>query len=1221
MVVYCQLWLCDGSKVQKILGEAEQERLGDDFFRMLMDPPTLVQVFFCVGQRHETALFCSNTPVEQLKDLFRSAAEAGPRDILKLYNTAGQLLNISPELPANTPNCPYSLQVVAANGFAMLHKSTGDEMKSLEARISELERQLTSDLPLPPAVQQLQLQVDAFRQKLETTESLSWLGFYKQLPEPLSTEDCRRLQYRRKSDSIKQRVKQNFLSICDAQVSDSVRGWLKMPTFDSTQWEDEELLLLLQQMYLDLDFCSKFAININTLRNFLYEVYKNYNEVPFHNFRHCFCVAQMLYSITWCVDLLDKIGDLEVLILLTSCVCHDLDHPGYNNIYQINAKTELALRYNDISPLENHHCSVAFRILENEDCNIFNSFTSEAFKQVREGMIRSILATDMARHNEILSQFKELIPEFDYSNKTHINLLSMVLIKVSDISNEARPMDVAEPWLDKLLQEFFKQSDAEKLEGLPVTPFMDRDKITKPSSQCSFIGFVLLPLFEALGELFGELQDLIVQPVRDALDYYRRLNEATKEERLHRKSIVSELSEQGQLSSSQSPDSSTTVNVPKSGSNISVRLRKSLSFQQSRSRSRSTEEEMEAVEEIPVSLTDDQNLEDVIEDPESGDSETANEVEVSEKTLKFKIATESNVGTGRKSYPGSRKGSRERVHNFNSSEFNRVIQKGKLKTGALSFDQRCLIGKKLSFDKPEFLDEYAITFNKRSEIVSDMAPDSGEYDGEDDIQLKNRRSSLFRTLIHHASLSKSMENTDAISVEKSELVQALNDLDDTTAENKNNKTILSRLKQLTDRFGLSIEKDKQRSNLIKNNNSTKNLSRGKKKMDSPCCNSMENVDERRASTLPKTKKSGFPKKSWKFLVMGKDKNSLDTWASDADMKLSTLNVEPDNQSLPSTSQINCTLSSSPKSDVCAQDKKETLFKGDAGENKSERELLSSIHKTFNSPYIGFYVLHKPALIIKDPEIIKNVLVKDFGSFCDRYVLSDYESDSMTASMTFFANNPEWKYIRTKITPVFSSGKLKKMFHLIAEMGTDMTSYLKINTVNSCIEAKEICGKFSTNVITSCAFGLNAHSFEDDDAPFRKYARMMFDSDLKNGFYQSCYFVAHTLVKIFKFPFLNHEITAFMRNIFWKSIEQREHSKEKRNDLIDVIKEFRHEPYKNNNFKFEGDNVVAQASQFFAAGFETVSSTISFALYELSLNLDIQERLRTEINNKLDFLKN
>lgn len=126
------------------------------------------------------------------------------------------------------------------------------------------------------------------------------------------------------------------------------------------------------------------------------------------------------------MDLPSKIGDLEVLILLTSCICHDLDHPGYNNIYQINAKTELAIRYNDISPLENHHCSVAFRILENEDCNIFKSFSSEDFKQVREGMIRCILATDMARHNEILTNFREITPVFNYDDKAHVNLVSLL---------------------------------------------------------------------------------------------------------------------------------------------------------------------------------------------------------------------------------------------------------------------------------------------------------------------------------------------------------------------------------------------------------------------------------------------------------------------------------------------------------------------------------------------------------------------------------------------------------------------------------------------------------------------------------------------------------------------------------------------------------------------------------------------------------------------------
>lgn len=110
--------------------------------------------------------------------------------------------------------------------------------------------------------------------------------------------------------------------------------------------------------------------------------------------------------------------------MIVSCICHDLDHPGYNNIYQINARTELALRYNDISPLENHHCSVAFRVLEAPECNILASLDNPTYRVVREGIIRCILATDMARHNEILGQFTDIIPEFDYSSKAHINLVS-----------------------------------------------------------------------------------------------------------------------------------------------------------------------------------------------------------------------------------------------------------------------------------------------------------------------------------------------------------------------------------------------------------------------------------------------------------------------------------------------------------------------------------------------------------------------------------------------------------------------------------------------------------------------------------------------------------------------------------------------------------------------------------------------------------------------------
>lgn len=79
--------------------------------------------------------------------------------------------------------------------------------------------------------------------------------------------------------------------------------------------------------------------------------------------------------------------------------------------------------------------------------------------------------------------------------------LKMVLIKCCDISNEVRPMEVSEPWVDCLLEEYFNQADREKLEGLPVAPFMDREKVTKPSAQIGFIKFVLLPMFENVAKV------------------------------------------------------------------------------------------------------------------------------------------------------------------------------------------------------------------------------------------------------------------------------------------------------------------------------------------------------------------------------------------------------------------------------------------------------------------------------------------------------------------------------------------------------------------------------------------------------------------------------------------------------------------------------------------------------------------------------------------------
>ncbi|XP_037831865.1 high affinity cGMP-specific 3',5'-cyclic phosphodiesterase 9A isoform X2 [Kryptolebias marmoratus] len=294
---------------------------------------------------------------------------------------------------------------------------------------------------------------------------------------------------------------------------------LRLPTFDAWQWEPSEMLICLEFMYHDLGLVQDFSINPITLKKWLICIRDNYRNIPFHNFRHCFCVTQMMYSMIGLCSLQEKFTQVEILILMTAAVCHDLDHPGFNNKYQINARTELAVRYNDVSPLENHHCAVAFQIFSQPECNIFSSFDPETFKKIRQETIALILATDMSRHTEIMDTFTQKVNNFDSTDAEHITCLKMVLIKCCDISNEVRPREVAEPWVDRLLEEYFMQSDREKAEGLPVAPFMDREKVTKPSAQVDFITFILIPMFEAV----VKIEEVMVQPLREARDRYEAL--------------------------------------------------------------------------------------------------------------------------------------------------------------------------------------------------------------------------------------------------------------------------------------------------------------------------------------------------------------------------------------------------------------------------------------------------------------------------------------------------------------------------------------------------------------------------------------------------------------------------------------------------------------------------------------------------------------------------
>jgi len=113
-----------------------------------------------------------------------------------------------------------------------------------------------------------------------------------------------------------------------------------------------------------------------------------------------------------------------------------------------------------------------------------------------------------------------------------------------------------------------------------------------------------------------------------------------------------------------------------------------------------------------------------------------------------------------------------------------------------------------------------------------------------------------------------------------------------------------------------------------------------------------------------------------------------------------------------------------------------LFKKSAG------YLLKDFYEqTKGLPYVGFFILDKPALLIRDRELIKNVLVKDFNYFTNRYSSVDIK-DRLSYANLFFVRNLAWKILRIKLSPFFTSGKLKKMFELMLECAKNLDTYLE-----------------------------------------------------------------------------------------------------------------------------------------------------------------------------------
>uniref|UniRef100_A0A2K5PCE8 Phosphodiesterase n=1 Tax=Cebus imitator TaxID=2715852 RepID=A0A2K5PCE8_CEBIM len=254
--------------------------------------------------------------------------------------------------------------------------------------------------------------------------------------------------------------------------------------------------------------CGTSCFELEKCR-FIMSVKKNYQRVPYHNWKYAVTVAHCIHTILQNHRLFT---DLERKGLLIVCLCHDLDHRGFTNSYLQRFDHPLAALYST-STMEQHRFSQTVSILQLEGHNIFSTLSSSEYEQVLEIIHKAIIATDLAlcfgnrKHLEEMYQTGSL----NLNNQSHRDHVIGLMMTACDLSSVTKLWPVTKLITKDIYTEFW-----------PI-PMMDRDKKDEvPQGQLEFYNAVAIPCYTTLTQILPPTEPLL-KACRDNLSQWEKL--------------------------------------------------------------------------------------------------------------------------------------------------------------------------------------------------------------------------------------------------------------------------------------------------------------------------------------------------------------------------------------------------------------------------------------------------------------------------------------------------------------------------------------------------------------------------------------------------------------------------------------------------------------------------------------------------------------------------
>lgn len=271
------------------------------------------------------------------------------------------------------------------------------------------------------------------------------------------------------------------------------------------------------------------------------------------------------------------------------------------------------------------------------------------------------------------------------------------------------------------------------------------------------------------------------------------------------------------------------------------------------------------------------------------------------------------------------------------------------------------------------------------------------------------------------------------------------------------------------------------------------------------------------------------------------------------------------------------------------------------------------HKS-KGPFCGFFVNLNPAAIITNLDLVENIMVNDFSNFRDRGLYYNEYHDPLSAHV-FALKGAGWENLRKKLAPFFLPNKMESMVPMVLQVAQHFENLLDklINANETDIEAKDVFGRYTMDVIGSCAFGIDCSTLHDENDQFVEMRRKFFDQPIEPVPMQLLISQFRSVARYLglkKVPFTSLK---FFSN---GSTRYRQNTEVLRQEFINILMEIPKEKSDgvHSEFDLEDAEVAAQVFLFFLAGFETTTSLLTFCSYELAKNPEIQEKLRTQIQD-------